>query len=88
MVSDMSHVSVTSSASTQSLLFDPNERIDDNSVVGQMVKTNIALLQKCIQSKNKSVFGAAIENLKNTSNNFGPALNKHLPVILPIIKKK
>jgi len=25
---------------------------------------------------------------RNASNNFGPALNKHLPIILSIIKKK
>jgi hypothetical protein len=46
------------------------------------------LLQKCLVSSNKAVFIAAIENLKNASNNFGPALNKHLPVMLQMIKKK
>ena len=39
-------------------------------------------------SSNKAIFLAAIENLKNASNNFGPALNKHLPMALQMIKKK
>jgi len=37
---------------------------------------------------NKAIFFAAIDSIKNASNMFGPALNKHLPVILPLIKKK
>ena len=36
----------------------------------------------------KEIFFAAIDSIKNASNMFGPALNKHLPVILPLIKKK
>eukprot|EP00350_Pseudokeronopsis_sp_OXSARD2_P009056 CAMPEP_0170550984 /NCGR_PEP_ID=MMETSP0211-20121228/8998_1 /TAXON_ID=311385 /ORGANISM="Pseudokeronopsis sp., Strain OXSARD2" /LENGTH=85 /DNA_ID=CAMNT_0010857855 /DNA_START=591 /DNA_END=846 /DNA_ORIENTATION=- len=53
-----------------------------------MIKQNITLLQKCLVSSNKSLFIAAIESLKNASNNFGPALNKHLPLVIPLIKKK
>jgi len=39
-------------------------------------------------SQNKAIFLAAIENLKNASVNFGPALNKHLPIVLQLIRKK
>lgn len=46
------------------------------------------LLQKCLVSSNQAVFIAAIESLKNASNNFGPALNKHLPLMLRMVKKK
>ena len=52
------------------------------------MKTNISLLQKCLVSSNKAIFIAAIENLKNASNNFGPALNKHLPMVLQMLRKK
>jgi len=56
--------------------------VEENSVLAQLVKTNMSLLQKCLISSNKAIFLAAIENLKNASNNFGPALNKHLPLAL------
>ena len=71
-----------------SILFDPNEIVEDNSMVAMLVKTNISLLQRCLKSKNKAVFNTAIDNLIEASNNFGPALNKHLPVILPIMRKR
>jgi len=70
------------------LLFDPNEIVDDNCMVAQMVKQNVTLLQKCLKSSNKAIFYAAIESLNNASNMFGPALNKHLPHILPLVKAK
>lgn len=76
------------SAASQALLFDPNEVIDDNSVVADLVRQNIALLQRCLKSSSKAVFFAALENIKMASANFGPALNKHLPIILPLIRKK
>ena len=31
---------------------------------------------------------AAIENLKQASDMFGPALNKHLPIVLTLVKKR
>lgn len=34
------------------------------------------------------MFFAAIENIKMASDNFGPALNKHLPLMLSLICKK
>jgi hypothetical protein len=76
------------SAATQAMLFDPNEIVDDNSVVGDLVRQNVALLQRCLKSSSKAVFFAAIENIKMASDNFGPALNKHLPLILGLIRKK
>jgi ethanolamine utilization protein EutP (predicted NTPase) len=57
-------------------------------MVAQMVKQNVTLLQKCLKSSNKAIFYAAIESLNNASNMFGPALNKHLPHILPLVKAK
>lgn len=57
-------------------------------MLASLVKTNMQLLQKCLSSSNKAIFIAAIENLKNASNNFGPALNKHLPLALQFVKKK
>jgi hypothetical protein len=62
--------------------------VEENGVLGQLVKTNMQLLQKCLVSSNKAIFLAAIENIKNASNNFGPALNKHLPLALQMIRKK
>ena len=38
--------------------------VEENSVLAQLVKTNITLLQKCLTSSNKAIFIAAIENLK------------------------
>lgn len=46
------------------MLFDPNEVIEDNTVIAQLVKTNITLLQKCLASSNKALFFAAIESIK------------------------
>lgn len=81
--------STSTTPSTQSLLlFNPNEIVDDNTMVAQMVKQNITLLQKCLKSSNKAIFNAALDSLKNASNMFGPALNKHLKHIIPMIKKK
>lgn len=70
------------------MLFDPNELVEENTVVAQMVKQLIVLLQKCLTSKSKAVYFAAIEQLRNQSDNFGPALNKHLKIILPLVKKR
>jgi len=38
--------------------------------------------------KQKVIYFSAIDNLVNASNMFGPALNKHLPVILPLVIKR
>jgi len=57
-------------------------------MVAMIVRSNVTLLGKCLKSKNKNLFYAAIDNLIEASNNFGPALNKHLPVILPLIRKR
>jgi hypothetical protein len=57
-------------------------------MVAMIVKTNVTLLEKCLKSKNKNLFYAALDNLIEASNNFGPALNKHLPVVLPLIRKR
>jgi hypothetical protein len=45
-------------------------------------------LQKCLKSQNKAIFNAAIDSLINASNMFGPALNKHIKHIAPIVIKK
>ena len=66
-------------------IFDPNEIIDDNCIVAQMVKQNITLLQKCLKSSNKALYFAAIDSLINASNMYGPALNKHLPYLIPLV---
>jgi hypothetical protein len=81
-------VALTHNPSTASFIFDPNMIVEENGVLGQLVKTNMQLLQKCLVSSNKAIFLAAIENIKNASNNFGPALNKHLPLALQMIRKK
>ena len=70
------------------MLFDPNDIVDDNSVVGAIVKQQIVLLQKCLKSQSKAVYFAAIENIRQASENFGPALNKHLHIILPLVQKR
>ena len=88
MSSMSSTMSRPMSAASQALLFDPNEIVDDNSVVADLVRQNITLLQRCLKSQSKAVFFAAIENIKMASDNFGPALNKHLPIILALIKKR
>lgn len=67
------------------MLFNPNEIVDDNSMVAMMVKQNVMLLQKCLKSKTKELYFAAIDSVNNASNMFGPAINKHLPHILPLI---
>jgi len=41
-----------------------------------------------LKSKNKALFFCAIDNLIEASDGFGPALNKHLPVILPLLRKR
>lgn len=46
------------------------------------------LLKRCLKSKNKDLYFAAIASLKNASDNFGPALNKHLPVLLPLVAER
>ena len=70
------------------MLFDPNEVVEDNTMVSMMVKQNTMLLQRCLKSKSKDLYYAAIENLVNASDNFGPALNKHLPILLPMVAKR
>jgi hypothetical protein len=70
------------------MLFDPNDIVEENSVVAQLVKTQITLLQKCLKSKSKPVFFTAIDSITKTSENYGPAINKHLPIILPLVAKK
>ena len=85
MQSDSGKMMRPMSAASQALLFDPNEVVDDNSVVADLVRQNISLLQRCLKSSSKAVFFAALENIRMASGNFGPALNKHLPIILPMI---
>jgi hypothetical protein len=70
------------------ILYEPNEIIEENSTVGVLVKNNINLLQRVLKSKNKGLFFVAIESLIEASTNYGPALNKHLPVILPLMRKR
>lgn len=53
-----------------------------------IVKQNTMLLQRCLKSKSKDLYYAAIDNLVSASDNFGPALNKHLPIILPMVAKR
>ena len=71
-----------------SVLFDPNEIVEDNSMVALIVKQNVNLLQRCLKSKNNDLYFAAIDSVINSSENFGPALNKHLPIILPLVAKR
>ena len=67
-------------------MFDPNEEVfEENSVLAQIIKTNTALLQKCLKSKSSAVYFAAVDNLKKAVENFGPSLNKHLPGLLHLI---
>lgn len=69
------------------MLFDPNELVEENSVVATIVKKNITLLQKCLKSQRKGIFNAAIGSVIQASDMFGPALNKHLQIILPLVAK-
>lgn len=72
-----------------SVLFDPNETaIEPNSMVATIVKQTTHLLQMCLRSKSKDLYFAAIESLVNASDNYGPAINKHLPVLLPLVAKR
>ena len=57
-------------------------------MVAMIVKTNVNILQKVLKSKNKALFFCAIDNLIEASDGYGPALNKHLPVILPLMRKR
>lgn len=57
-------------------------------MVATIVKQNVTLLQRCLKSKQKSLYFAAIDSLVNASDTFGPALNKHLPIILPLVQKR
>jgi len=41
-----------------------------------------------LKSKNKGLFFVAIESLIEASTNYGPALNKHLPVLIPLMRKR
>lgn len=76
------------SAASAAMLFDPNEIVDDNSVVADLVRTQVAILQRCLKSSSKAMYFAAIENIRMASDNFGPALNKHLPLMLAMIQKR
>lgn len=69
----------------KSVLFDPNEIVEENSLVATIVKQNVSLLQRCLKSKQKTLYFAAIDSLVSASDTFGPALNKHLPLILPLV---
>ena len=62
--------------------------VEDNSMVAMIVKQNTMLLQRCLKSKSKDLYFAAIDNLVGASDNFGPALNKYLPVLLPLVAKR
>lgn len=42
----------------------------------------------CLKRGSKETYFAALENLINASDNFGPAINKHLPIILPMVAKR
>mmetsp|Transcript_41814 Transcript_41814/g.55126 ORF Transcript_41814/g.55126 Transcript_41814/m.55126 type:complete len:92 (+) Transcript_41814:820-1095(+) len=57
-------------------------------MVATIIKQNTMLLQRCLRSKSKELYFAAIDNLVKASDNFGPALNKHLPILLPLIAKR
>ena len=70
------------------MLFDPNEVVEENSMVATLVNQNTRLLQRCLKSRSKDLYFAAIDNLVNASDNFGPALNKHLPILLPLVAKR
>lgn len=76
------------SAATQALLFNPNDIVEENTQVGLVVKQIITLLQRCLKSKNQSIFNAALDSVNDTSDNYGPALNKHLKIIVPLIEKR
>ena len=41
-----------------------------------------------MKTKNNDVYFAAIDSVINSSENFGPAINKHLPIILPLVAKR
>lgn len=76
------------SAATQALLFNPNDVVEENTVCGNVVKQIITLLQRCLKSKNQSIFNAALEQVSDTSDNYGPALNKYLYIIVPLMEKR
>ena len=56
-----------SAATKELMLFDPEDIIDDNSLVAKLVKTDVMLLQKCLKSNNKKIYFAAIESIKQRS---------------------
>ena len=62
--------------------------MEENSQVGAVVKQIITLLQRCLKSKNQSIFNAALDSVSDTSENYGPALNKHLHIIVPLFEKR
>ena len=70
------------------MLFDPNEIVEDNTMVAMIVKQNTNLLKMCLKRGSKETYFAAIENLVSASDNFGPAINKHLPILLPLVAKR
>ena len=57
-------------------------------MVATIVKQTTHLLQMCLRSKSKDLYFAAIESLVNASDNYGPAINKHLPILLPLVAKR
>ena len=57
-------------------------------MVAMIVSQNTRLLQRCLKSRSKDLYFAAIENLVRASDNFGPALNKHLPILLPLVAER
>ena len=84
----MSDTSMYENLAEANILYDPNEIVEENSTVGVLIKNSITLLQKVMKSKRPALFHVAIDSLMEASTNYGPALNKHLPVILPLIRKR
>ncbi|CDW85298.1 UNKNOWN [Stylonychia lemnae] len=66
-MSTVSQKSLANVSSETSLFIDPNTIIDENSVLAQLVKTNVQLLQKCLLLKKKQDLAAKerIQDLKD-----------------------
>ena len=69
-------------------MFNINDLDEENPVVAEVVKNIIMLLQRCLKSKSNAVFHTAIDQVAYTSDNYGPALNKHLKLIMPMVEKR
>ena len=46
------------------------------------------MLQRCLKSKNAAIFSASLDQVESVSDNYGPALNKHLHIIWPLVEKR